>query len=82
MNGLGIANNSAYFQRKGLYSEHPIYYYIICPNDLPFDFNYYDQLFLITSSPMNPVDSYLGEISISEEQRAKLKKNGGSINRL
>lgn len=57
MNGLGIANNSAtphIFQRKGLYSEHPIYYYIICPNDLPFDFNYYDQLFSDYFFPYEP----------------------------
>ena len=33
--------------------------------------------FLITSSPMNPVDSYLGEISISEEQRAKIEEEWG-----
>lgn len=54
MNGLGIANNSAYFSKKGIYSEHPIYYYIICPNDLPFDFNYYDQLFSDYFFPYEP----------------------------
>ena len=33
--------------------------------------------FLITSSPMNPVDSYLGEVSISEEQRTKIEEEWG-----
>lgn len=33
--------------------------------------------FLITSSPMDPVDAFLGEVSVSEEQRAQIEEKWG-----
>lgn len=33
--------------------------------------------FLITSSPMDPVDSFLGEVSVSVEQRAQIEEEWG-----